>query len=167
MKKFVILITLCTALTGCGDFIQDLVFPPDETLELPNGNRIRLFCVPNCPSHAKTREALSVLRTQWKPHVTFEPYDAWSNYAITFSNSEMWRGDRQIMGATFHGRQGVYIWMPRECKPYPKGLCPGVFDWEMGLVLAEHNSPFSPELEKLRWREERGLTNELTSWEIE
>lgn len=155
------LLPMLFLITGC----QDFFYPADEYLEVPGGYEIRFHCLPECPSHDRVREALALVADQMGPHISFNPYQQWSYYGITFRNAPFYYADQQLLGVTLHNTGAVAIWMPYECPPNPSGVCPGVLGWEMKLVLTERMLRKSTESQKIEWLSDRGVEN--TTWEIQ
>jgi hypothetical protein len=160
LNRLVITLFVLLAL-GCsdpGEVIKDIVWPADAKVM-----GMRIHCKPDCPEKEQIEDALLHMEQLWAPHLDFSPRDVWTRYAITFSDQDSYRADGvRILGMTYHGNGVHWIYQPHPCEGYARGLCPGVFDWELGLGLAHHVlGPDSTELQKLEWRQERGLINEL------
>lgn len=153
--KIIIAIMALLFLSGC----QDLFFPADEYLEVPDGYEIRLHCLPDCPNHDGLRSALAEIAEQMGPHIHGNPYKQWSYYGITFRDAPFYYMDQQLLGVTLHNRGAVAIWMPYSCPPNKNGLCEGVLGWEMKLVLTEKELRLSNEAEKIEWLSDRGIEN--------
>lgn len=123
-----------------------------------NCNESQIACDPECPDLYKINEAKEHIACIWQDEVA-DPDKIWDRYLITWSNTEIWIKGRQRYGATYHDARQILIWYPYPCDT--PGLCPGVFDWELGLTLTESILPNSTELEKLEFRQDKGLFNEL------
>jgi hypothetical protein len=141
--------------------LQELFYPADEHLSLPNGREMRLHCNPDCPSHEEIITVMGGVANVVGPHLTHNSWAIWSHYAITFGDYEIYCNGglpgcpegTQVHGYTDHNRQGIYIYTGDEYK----GLRPGVLDWELRLPLVESMIRYSSEAEKIEWLAERGL----------
>ena len=133
--------------------------------------RADYVCDPTCPPQEDIDRALDIMAERWVNHVKEHPRDIMNSYQIVWQTEpiELTFGDGRTVypyGVTLHSQDRVWIWYDFPCEGYVQGLCPGVFDWEMGLVLAEHvfeerGNYQSTEEDKLAFREEHGLVNEL------
>jgi hypothetical protein len=159
IKLFVALI-IFVSINSC--FMQDLLYPADEKLEVGNGYEIRLHCKDICPSHDNLRTALHLIELQMQPYLPPElnVYEVWSRYAITFRTEKMFYKDMQLLGITLHNRRAIGIWYSYGCDGRNiDGLCPGVFGYEMKLSIIERILPYSNEEEKINWMKERNIVN--------
>lgn len=158
MKKTLFLLSLLSL--SCEETIKDIIWPSDYKVM-----GMRIHCDPTCPNEEQVEDALFQIAGEWAPHIDFDPTKVWTNYSITFSDRKLFRQDgQQVYGITSHVSHTHWIYYPFECEGYVKGLCPGIFDWELGLSLAHKQlGPDSTELEKLNWRLEHSLYNELAN----
>lgn len=157
-KMIAVLILLVLPSIGCYKFLQNILYPADQYLALPNGGEVRLYCMPTCPSHDNIRLAMSKVDEQIRPYLDYSPYERWENYAITFRDEPLYYKEQQVLGATLHNSNAIAIWYPYECDG-PKGVCSGVLGWELKLSAIEKELPNSSEQEKLNWLTDRNIQN--------
>lgn len=118
--------------------------------------RPQYVCHGKCPDGID--DALEKIALAWSDHV-YDPYAHWDRYQVTWEENPIFFRGRKVYGITRHDTKTVKIWYGYPCENI--GLCAGVFDWEMGLILTEHILPNSTEEEKIEWRLKYGLINEL------
>lgn len=156
------LILLPLFLTACD--LQELLWPADEHLAMPEGREMRLHCLAPCPPHDEIRVVMDELAERMSPHINKSPYRIWEQYSITFSDGvvydcQIFTGvvgcteGNQIHGLTDHQRDGIWIYTGDEYN----GIRPGVLDWELRLPLVESMIPGSNEAQKIEWLGDRGL----------
>lgn len=65
--------------------------------------------------------------------------------------------DMPVYGMAYPWSKQIIIWYPYECPNRPKGLCSGIFDYEMGHLFMYSIDPSGTELEWLQYREKYNL----------
>ena len=111
-----------------------------------------VVCVADdCPNEAEVGHELQMIHLQWHDYV--DAWDVWDGWTLELLEPSQWSYPG-AKGVTLHQYRNIQILVDEDC---PKGLCPGVFDWELGLPLAEFLLPYSTELEKLEFRTENDL----------
>jgi len=113
---------------------------------------MEFYCIaPTCPSEPEVAVKLQAMSEQWSPYV--DAWSVWEGWKVDFLEPDQWFYPG-AKGVTLHQLKNIQILVDFDC---PKGLCNGVFDWELGLPLAEAVLPYSTEAEKLEFRSANGL----------
>jgi hypothetical protein len=108
-----------------------------------------------CPSKILVEERMSKMAIKWEK-VDVYAWGVWDGWKYIWVEEDQWRF-KNADGVTYHQYMETHIRYSAECSPHPKGLCPGIFDWEIGLPLAESVLPYSTEAEKLYFRKDNDL----------
>lgn len=149
MRYFLLLLI---TLSACD--LQELLWPADEHLQLPNRRTMRMHCLSPCPGHEEILTAMETVASKFQAHER-DPYKVWQHYAFTFSDGVIYtcflhtrdiecRDGLQIRGLTDHQRDGIWIHVP---------TTQAVLEWELSLVVMESILPGSTEDQKLDWIE--------------
>lgn len=166
-----ILLILCVFMVSCEDMLdrynrQNLRENSDFTIEqYETQTTIGVICDPECPPELEIYRRLDAIVCTFKEELD-EGYRPWHRFTILFTNQ-----DRPYIGQVNYDRRLVTISMNHLCDGYTAGLCPGVFDWEMGNVLlewsyGERGRYWVPEAEKLQYRIDHELLYGCTPWAL-
>jgi hypothetical protein len=127
---------------------------------------IGVVCDPVCPSEDGIYKSLDNLLCTFEKVGYDDGYSLWHLFTIYFSND-----DRAYYGMVDYANRFVVINMNKVCPPFETGLCPGIFEWEMGNILLERvyskmGRYVVPEREKLQFRKDNGLLYGCREWDI-
>lgn len=113
--------------------------------------QVDFICEPDCPPEPLIWERLNQIDKMFKKHTDENALDG---ATITWQKEQPAPG---IYGLTYSNRKEVYIWHEYECDGEEKGLCSGVFDYEIGHLYMRYIMPGSTEGEWLEYRRKHKL----------
>lgn len=128
---------------------------------------IGVVCDPKCPSEQGIYNSLDSLLCTFEKVGYDDGYSLWHLFTIYFSDDV-----RPYFGMVDYNYRIVIINMNKVCPPFETGLCPGIFEWEMGNILLERvyskmGRYVVPEREKLQFRKDNELLYGCRAWELE
>jgi len=126
---------------------------------------IGVVCDPECPPYLDIYKSLDGLTCSFKDIIN-DGYKPWHRFTIIFTTHAY-----SFYGMVDYSNRLVIISMNKTCPPYQTGLCPGIFEWEMGNILlepvfAKKGRYWVPEREKLHYRQLNNLLYGCRAWEL-
>ena len=120
---------------------------------------VSFMCHAECPAqYNQVIKRIDSVADMFDPHLTRDPDKLLYGTNIIWTSSPMGSEESPIWGLTFSGMKDIYIYFPYSCPEEPKGLCGGIFDYELGHIFMQHDvMPGSTEREWLDYRIEHDL----------
>lgn len=154
-------LTLVIGCMACGSGLQ-----PDAYIE---GTDIPVYCEGYCPDSSDIRVEITRMGKLFEGKIEQEPLEVFKHWRFVFSDVKNCRAGYQfaqvddsfdcrenglqpVYGLTSYNAQEIWVYTKLECPEYKKGLCPGVFHYELGNVLTGRVKHFSNEREKILYR---------------
>jgi hypothetical protein len=169
-----IFIILAIHIQGCDEFLSEartdrIIELSDFYISIPEERAIiGIRCRPDCPTYEEIKHRIELIMCKYEEKLGYKPTyrKTLHNFTIVFASDE-----RPYKGAVSYTSKMIYIYYPHVCPPYIKGLCPSIFDWEIGNILleeyfAKQGKYWVPEREKHEFRRERNLFQGCDPWQI-
>jgi hypothetical protein len=161
----------CSTILGCEEFMDrqaraKIRENSDFTIEqYETQTTIGVICDPECPPQIEIYQSLDGLLCSFKDVIN-EGYAPWHRYTILFTSQPA-----NFFGRVDYNYRIITISMSKTCPPYETGLCPGIFEWEMGNVLMEwvfarQGRYWVSEREKLHYRQLNQLLYGCRAWDL-
>ena len=170
MKKLILLIALCTMIVSCGPHYEEgeMVRRDREgypVFYLTSVEGMDIYCNPECPPKEDLIHKVNQVKEKFSAHLTKrEVRRATKGAEILFTSAPIYFGDREVQGITHTVTKQVWIDYEHKCKP--KGLCDGVFVYELGHLYMNVLDPEGTEEEWLEFRKETDLITTYNPEEV-
>lgn len=117
---------------------------------------VDIYCNDTCPRHEDINNRIDDVNYLFRDHLGRQAMNRILNGTeIYFISGELTYYGKPVYGLTFQNPRMIYIFYPYPCEP--KGLCDGIFVYELGHLYMNYIMPDSSEPEWLEYRKRHNL----------